>query len=126
VSSPHLAFPVRTGPHGRTLLADEETYLRGLIEQVLFTRPGERVNRPDFGSGVASFVFAPLDDEMARASSGLVHGALQQYLGDLIHVDAVEVTAEESTLTVAVSYRPLRSPASDPRRVLVVGPVAGP
>lgn len=126
MSAPHIAFPLRTGDHGRTLLADDELYLRGLIEQVLFTRPGERVNRPDFGSGVGALVFAPLDDEMARATSGRVHGALQQYLGDLIQVDSVQVTSEESTLSVTVSYRPLRSPASDPRRVLVISPGAGP
>ena len=57
----HLAFPLRLDPRGRTALADDEDYLRGLVEQVLFTRPGERVNRPDFGSGVDRLVFAPTD-----------------------------------------------------------------
>ncbi|MEZ0449711.1 GPW/gp25 family protein [Cellulomonas sp. ICMP 17802] len=118
--SPHVGFPQRLDVHGGTALVDDEAYLRGLVEQVLFTRPGERVNRPDFGSGVGAMVFAPIDDEVARATQGLVHGALQRLLGDLIHVEQVEVSAEDSTLRVLVAYRPLRSPDTDPRRVLEV------
>lgn len=118
--SPHVGFPQRLDAHGRTALVDDEAYLRGLVEQVLFTRPGERVNRPDFGSGVGAMVFAPLDDEVARATQGLVHGALQRQLGDLIQVEQVEVSAEDSTLRVTVVYRPLRSPETDPHRVIQV------
>lgn len=117
---PHVGFPLQLDPHGRSALVDDERYLRGLVEQVLFTRPGERVNRPDFGSGVGAMVFAPLDDEVARAGQGLVQGALQRQLGDLVQVEQVEVQAMESTLEVTVSYRPLRSPDSDPLRILTV------
>jgi len=116
----HVGFPVRSDARGRTALVDDDVYLRGLVEQVLFTTPGERVNRPDFGSGVAHLVFAPIDDESARATQGLVHAELQRFLGDLIAVEQVEVVAQDSTLDVTVVYRPLRSPASDPRRVLRV------
>jgi phage baseplate assembly protein W len=82
------------------------------------------VNRPDFGSGVDALVFAPAGDEAAAATRALVHGALQAFLGDLIRVEAVDVRAEESTLEVSISYRPLLAPADDPRRVLTVS--AGP
>ena len=122
----HLAFPVRSDARGRTALADDEDYLRGLVEQVLFTRPGERVNRPDFGSGVDALVFAPAGDELAAATRALVHGALQTFLADLVQVEAVEVRAVESTLEVTVSYRPLRAPVDDPRRVLTVTTSDGP
>jgi phage baseplate assembly protein W len=122
----HVGFPVRAGARGRTALVDDEAYLRGLVEQVLFTTPGERVNRPDFGSGVAHLVFAPLDDESARATQGLVHAELQRHLGDLIAVEQVEVVSEDSTLDVTVVYRPLRSSASDPRRVLTVSSGSSP
>jgi phage baseplate assembly protein W len=121
VSRPlHLAFPLRLGADGRTALADDERYLAGLVEQVLFTRPGERVNRPDLGSGVDALVFAPSGDELAGASQALVHGALQRHLGDLLRVDRVEVTAVESRLDVTVVYAPLRAPSGDPLRVLHV------
>jgi phage baseplate assembly protein W len=125
-SGPHAAFPLRVDGRGRTATADDEQYLRGLIEQVLFTRPGERVNRPDFGSGVDALVFAPGGDELANATQALVHGALQRHLGDLVRVDQVEVRADESTLEVTVVYVPLRAPAGDGRRVLrVSGPGGG-
>ena len=55
-----------------------------MIEQVLFTMPGERVNRPDFGSGVMQLVFAPASDEMATAAEFLVRGNLQQWLGGFL------------------------------------------
>lgn len=121
----HLAFPVRLDAHGQQALASDEEYLRGLVEQVLFTRPGERVNRPDFGSGVDALVFSPAGDEAAAATRALVHGALQAFLGDLIRVEAVDVRAEESTLEVSISYRPLLAPVDDPRRVLTVSAGGG-
>ena len=83
----HVGFPLRLDLRGRTTLADDEDYLKGLIEQVLFTGPGERVNRPDFGSGVARLVFAPSGDALAESTQALVHGALQQWLGELIRVE---------------------------------------
>jgi uncharacterized protein len=119
-AGPHVGFPLRLDAAGRTALADDEGYLRGLVEQVLFTRPGERVGRPDFGSGVGALVFAPAGDELAAATQALVQAALQRFLGDLVRVEQVEVTARESTVEVLVAYRPLRAPVGDARRVLRV------
>lgn len=89
---------------GRTADASEEDYIRGLIEQVLFTAPGERVMRPDFGSGLMQLVFAPNSTELAAATQFLVQGALQQWLGNLISLQAVEVEALDATLRVTVRY----------------------
>jgi phage baseplate assembly protein W len=75
-----------------------------MVEQVLFTSPGERVNRPTFGCGLLQLVFAPNSDELAATTQYLVQGALQQWLGDLIQVNSVTVANEDSTLRVAVSY----------------------
>jgi len=75
-----------------------------MIEQLLFTTPGERVNRPDFGTGLMQLVFAPNSDELAAATQFLVQGALQQWLGELIQVDAVQVQNDDSTLRVVVQY----------------------
>jgi phage baseplate assembly protein W len=71
---------------------------------VLFTAPGERVNRPTFGSGVLQLLFAPQNDALAAAAQLAVQGALQQWLGDLIQVEAVQVEAEDATLRVSVQY----------------------
>jgi phage baseplate assembly protein W len=120
----HIGFPLRLGTRGRTDLVDDEAYLRGLVEQVLFTRPGERVNRPELGSGVDRLVFAPTDDALARSTSALVHGALQQWLGGLLRIEEVEVRSVDSTLDVTIVYSPLQAPVGD-RRVLRVSSTGG-
>jgi hypothetical protein len=104
-------FPYQFDGRGRTRDDDEATWIRGLIEQVLFTAPGERVMRPDFGSGLRELVFAPNSPELAATTQFLVQGALQQWLADLITVQAVEVSAVESALTVSVTYQIRRSGA---------------
>lgn len=99
-----IGYPFRIDGRGRTASTDQDNHIRDLIEQVLFTIPGERVNRPEFGSGLMQLVFAPSSDELATATQFLVQGALQQWLGDLIQVEAVEVESEEATLRVTVQY----------------------
>jgi uncharacterized protein len=117
----HLGIPWRLDGRGRTAAVDDETYLRGLVEAVLFTRPGERVNRPDFGSGIDRLVFAPGGDELAGATKAMVQAAVQQWLGELVRVEEVRASAEEATLNVTVVYVPLTAGAdSGQRRVLQV------
>jgi phage baseplate assembly protein W len=100
----HIDYPYHIDGRGRTAATDQDDHIRDLIEQVLFTAPGERVNRPDFGSGLMQLVFAPNSDELATATQFMVQGALQQWLGDLIQVEAVEVESEDATLQVTVQY----------------------
>ena len=100
----NVAFPFGFSGIGRTRACSEDEHLRDLIEQVLFTAPGERVNRPTFGSGLLQLVFAPNSDTLAAATTLSVQAALQQWLGDRIEVKAVEVTAVDSTLSVTVQY----------------------
>lgn len=104
-----LHFPYQFDGRGRTREDDEATWIRGLIEQVLFTSPGERVMRPDFGCGLRELVFAPNSPELAATVQFLVQGALQQWLGDLIAVEAVEVSAVDARLSVSVQYLIRRS-----------------
>lgn len=100
-----VAFPYRTGADGRTARTREAAHVRDLIEQLLFTSPGERVMRPDFGAGLLQLVFQPAGAERAAATRMLAQAALQQWLGDVIEVRAVEVTADEGRLEVTVAYR---------------------
>lgn len=99
-----IAYPFRIDSRGRTASSDAERHVRDLIEQVIFTMPGERVNRPDFGCGIMQLVFAPNSDELASATQFLVQGQLQQWLGDLIQVEAVKVESADSALNVTVQY----------------------
>lgn len=99
-----LDFPYGFDATGRTRTTDPVDHVRDLIEQVLFTAPGERVNRPQFGSGLLGLVFEPNSAALAAAARARVDGALQQWLTEVIAVEAVQVTAEDSTLAVTVSY----------------------
>ena len=104
-----LFFPYQFDRRGHTRDADHPIWIRGMIEQVLFTAPGERVMRPDFGCGLQQLVFAPNSPELAATTQYLVQGALQQWLGDQITVEAVEVAAEDAVLRVTVQYLVKRS-----------------
>ena len=106
-------FPFRIDGRGGRAAVDEDGHVRDLIEQVLFTSPGERVNRPTFGSGLLQLVFAPNSDELATATQFLVQGALQQWLGEIIEVGDLEVASRDSTLEVTVRYR--RKPSGQPQ-----------
>src|SRR5262249_33813616 len=100
----NVDFPFQFDARGHTAEADDERHIRGLIEQVLFTSRGERVNRPAFGTGVMQLVFAPNSPEMASATQFLVQGGLQQWLGALIEVQNVSAEADDSTLHVTIEY----------------------
>lgn len=99
-----IDYPYHFDQRKRTALTSEDDHVRDLIEQVLFTSPGERVNRPTFGTGLLQLVFEPNSDLLATATQAVVQGALQQWLADRILVEAVQVTNDDSTLTVVVQY----------------------
>jgi phage baseplate assembly protein W len=117
----HLDYPFRVDARGRTADTTDDDYVHDLVEQVLFTAPGERVNRPTFGSGILRLVFEPNSPELATATEFLVQSALQQWLGDVVEVQAVEVSSEDSTVRVAVRYR-FRT-AAQPRTAVFVRPI---
>lgn len=100
----YLDFAFRIDGRGRTAETDEDDHVRDLIHQVLFTSPGERVNRPDFGCGLKQLVFAPNGDALAAATQLLVQGALQRWLDTVIVVERVRVENVDSRLEVTVAY----------------------
>jgi len=97
--------PLHIDTRGRTASVDRSGYIRDLVEQVLFTAPGERVMRPDFGAGVLQLLFEPAGPEVAATAQLLVQSSLQQWLGDLIDVDEVEFDgSQEGVLSLRVAY----------------------
>jgi Bacteriophage baseplate protein W len=100
----NIDYPFHFDARGRTAATDDPDHIRDMIEQVLFTAQGERVNRPDFGSGLLQMVFAPNSTELAAALQFTTQAALQRYLGDLIDLQQLEVTAQDATLSVVVKY----------------------
>jgi phage baseplate assembly protein W len=102
-------FPYDLDGRGRTATTGSDDHLRDLIEQVLFTAPGERVMRPDFGAGLLGLVFEPGDASLRTTTQFLVQSSLQQWLGDRIAVESVEVDHVDGTLSVTVTYVALRT-----------------
>jgi len=100
----NIDFPFHFDARGRTAATGDADHVRDMIEELLFTAQGERVNRPDFGSGLLQMVFAPNSTELAAALQFTTQAALQRFLGDLIDLQQLEVTAQDATLSVVVKY----------------------
>ena len=105
----NVSFPYQFDGRGRTQEAALQDYIQQLVETVLFTSPGERVNLPDFGSGLLQLPFAPNSVEMAAATQFAVQAALQKWLSNYVKVQSVVATAQDATLTVTVTYMPLNT-----------------
>jgi phage baseplate assembly protein W len=100
----NIDYPFHFDTLGRTAQTTDADQVRDMIEQLLFTNPGERVNRPDFGSGLLQAIFAPNSPELATALQYTTRAALQRWLGDVIDVHTLEFTAEDSTLRVLLQF----------------------
>ena len=99
-----LDHPFHFDARERTAETSEDDHVRDLIEQLLFTQAGERVNRPTFGSGVLQLVFASASPEVAATAEFLIRGALQQWLADRLSVTALSVDAVDSQLNIRIDY----------------------
>lgn len=100
----HLNFPftVRRGVPAPPPTHD--AYVEQLIEQVLFTVPGERVNRPDFGCGVQNMVFQPGNSELVAAALFIVRSQLEMQLAGIIRVESVTAEMVGGELHVTANY----------------------
>jgi phage baseplate assembly protein W len=100
----YLNFPYRIDSSGQTSTTDLSTYVENLIILVLETDPGERVNRPNFGAGLKSLVFAGMDNGLASAAETLVRSKLLQFLGDTITIHMLTVSIGPEQVDVALTY----------------------
>jgi len=100
----NIDFPFHFNGSGRTADTGGDDHIRDMVEQLLFTNPGERVNRPDFGSGLLQMVFAPNSPEVATALQFSLQADLQRWLGDLIELQSLEVTSVDSSLLINIQY----------------------
>jgi phage baseplate assembly protein W len=101
-----ISFDVR----GRT--AQPRSYdeqVRDLIMLLLFTNPMERVNRPDFGSGLLQAVHAPAGPELAATIEYTTHAALQRWLSDIVDIHQLRIEAAGNKLLVDLDYTVLRT-----------------
>jgi phage baseplate assembly protein W len=100
----NIAFPLQVDQAGRTATAADDDHVRQMIEQLLFTRPGERVMQPTLGCSLFQLAFEPNSPEIAAVVQMTVQASLQQWLGDVIRVDSLTVSAAEAVLTITVAY----------------------
>lgn len=121
----NLAFPYALDPTGHTAQTTLVEHIAQMIEQILFTSPGERVNRPTFGSGTAQLVFAPNSDMLAAAQQNVIQASLQMWLSDLIRLQSVSVTAQDSTLLITVVYIVLATQQQQTQQVVYGTPATG-
>jgi phage baseplate assembly protein W len=120
----NLAFPFAFDTTGRTAQDSVAAHVRDMVELILLTSPGERVNLPTFGSGTAQLVFAPNSDVLAAAQQQAIQAGLQQWLADLVQINSVSVLAQDSTLTVTVIYTLVATQQQQSEQFLYAGPTS--
>lgn len=100
----NIDYPFKFDSRGRTATTGKREHIRDMVEQFLFTSPGERVNRPDFGAGLLRLIFEPNSPEVAAALQYTIKSGLQAWLDDLIEIELLEVSSDESTIQVVLNY----------------------
>ncbi len=98
-------FSVDTGLGQLREETDRDAYIAQLVRQVLLTAPGERINRPTFGSGLSHRIFEATSVAGTALAETLVFQALDRWLGGLIRVESVAAFSSDSTLRVDLRYR---------------------
>jgi uncharacterized protein len=107
----NISFPFALDATGRSAMRGDDEHVRDMIEQLLFTSPGERVNRPELGSDLMRLVFSPNSPELAAALHVTLQASLRQYLGDVIDVRALDVQSVDASFQLTVGYVVRRSGA---------------
>jgi len=100
----NIDFPFHIDSRGRSAECNDAAHVRDMLEQLLFTNAGERVNRPEFGSGLMQLVFAPNSPELAAALQFTMRAAIQQWLGDVLDLQLLEVRADDAVLRITIRY----------------------
>lgn len=100
----NIDYPFHIDKRGRTARTGTDKHIQDMLEQLLFTNPGERVNRPDFGSGLQQLIFAPNSPELVAALQFTLKAAILRWLGDLIELQSLDVNSDDSSLNIFISY----------------------
>ncbi len=120
----NLRYPYQFDSSGHTAPTDLPGHISDMIAQILLTSPGERVNRPTFGCGVTQLVFAPNSDALGAAQQQVIQASLQQWLSDLIRVNAVNVQAQDSKLLITITYTIIQSQQRETEQFVYGGPTS--
>lgn len=105
-----FAFPFRKGATSFPETATDDALIKQSLIQLILTGRGERVMRPDVGSGAYSYVFEDNDDILASRVSNEITAVVQKYEPRvaLLGVEVVRgdpnIESEASSITVTVNY----------------------
>jgi uncharacterized protein len=101
----YMSFPVRIGEQGATT-SDRNAHVREQIEQVLFTNPGERAFRPEFGVGIRALIFEPNNAVLWEITRKRLIASLSEALRGEVEPRNLEITVEGQgeKLLVVISY----------------------
>lgn len=102
----YMSFPLAIGTEG-TATSGRRTHVRGQIEQVLFTLPGERWFRPEFGVGIRTLVFEPNNRPLWELTKKRLEASLTEALAGEVLPESLEISVEgvEAELRVTIAYR---------------------
>jgi len=107
--SVYLDFPLQVGAEGGKT-THRIAHIRDQIEQVLFTDPGERWFRPEFGAGIRTLVFEPQNHALWQITRQRLQSSLIEALaGEVSPKDlTIDVSADPDfpeRLMILISYR---------------------
>jgi Bacteriophage baseplate protein W len=117
-----VAFPYGLDNRGRTATTSYDDHVEQMLELLLFTRPGERVNLPTFGCGLLDQVFAPNSPEIAAALNVTIAAAINLWLQGVLSVTSLNVSAEDNQLIVNIGYTVLATGSPTTLTLSVPGP----
>ncbi|MCP5073795.1 MAG: GPW/gp25 family protein [Rhodobacteraceae bacterium] len=104
----YMAFPFRMGDEGAETVA-RFAHIRQQVEQVIFTSPGERVFRPEFGFGARRHVFEPNNTALWEYAQNRLYGTLAEALAGEVDPKTLKVTVgpgdgQPEVLMVRITY----------------------
>jgi hypothetical protein len=104
----YMAFPFRLEPEGAATSTRME-HIREQVAQVLFTSPGARVFRPDFGFGARRHVFEPNAAPLWELARSRLFGSLAEALAGEVDPKTLKVEVgpgpgQPEVLLVSITY----------------------
>jgi hypothetical protein len=115
-----IAFPLGLSDRNRLSMVGGDTAIRQSIRIIVFTVPGERVMRPDFGCLIHELIFDPANHETAITAERYVRDALEQWEPRIdleeVQVEPLQSEADGGMLVINVVYKLKDQP--DPRSMV--------
>ncbi|WP_238366292.1 GPW/gp25 family protein [Mesobacterium pallidum] len=104
----YMAFPFRMTRKGAATAARFD-HIRQQVEQVLFTSPGERVFRPEWGFGARQHVFEMNAQPLWDYARNRLYGALAEALAGEVDPKTIQVEigapeGQPNVLMVRIGY----------------------